>query len=315
VRGCLERQAGGIAERNSCRGPWTSSASLSVTLDRAKFGIPQRGALSFSVSNPLGAADMLLNGSGNLRGWGQTPFPDPSLLYVRGFDAQTQQYQYEVNRRFGQSRPQFVSMRSPVTLTATMRYDLGPTRERQSLAQQLRSGRSQPGMRMPEMMYRTLGSSGITNPLATILRQQDSLELTSLQADSIAAMNRRYLYQADSLWAPVAREFAALPAAYDEAAAYSLYLGARRAQVDLLTPIVVAARDLLTPQQRRRLPPNVASFLDPRQLALVRDGTGMYIGGGGLAPIGGGPGGGQMIQVMSAMGALGGGTVTEIIIR
>jgi hypothetical protein len=313
VRGCLARQAGEIAERNSCRGPWTSSASLNVTLDRAKFGIPQRGAVSFSISNPLGAADLLLNGSGNLRGWGQASFPDQALLYVRGFDAQTQQYRYEVNQRFGQSRPQFVSMRSPVTLTATMRYDLGPTRERQNLAQQLRSGRSQPGMRMPEMMYRTFGAGAITNPLATILRQQDSLELTSLQADSIAAMNRRYLYQADSLWAPVARAFAALPATYDERAAYARYLEARRAQVDLLAPIVVAARELLTPQQRRRLPSNVASYLDPRQLALIRDGTGMYIGGGGIAPMGGGAAGADIIRVMSAMGASG--AVTEIIIR
>jgi hypothetical protein len=313
TRSCLEKQLGGIAERNSCRGPWTSNASLNMTLDRAKFRIPQRGAISFSLSNPLGAADLLLNGSDNLRGWGQSGFTDQSLLYVRGFDAQAQQYRYEVNQRFGASRPQFVTLRSPATLTATLRYDLGPTRERQSLGQQMRSGRSQPGMRFPDAMFRSMGTSAILNPMATVLRQQDSLQLSTMQADSIAAMNRRYLYQADSLWAPVARELAAMPDRFDEGAAYNLYLNARRAQVDLLTPLVVATRDLLTPAQRRRLPANVLSFLDPRQLALVRDGTGMYISGAGLAPMGGAGGAIDVIRVMGAGGAMP--AMMEVIVR
>lgn len=312
TRKCLEQQAGGIAERNSCRGPWTSTASLSLTLDRAKFRIPQRGAISFTLSNPLGAADLLMNGSSNLRGWGQSAFPDQALLHVRGFDPQSGQFRYEVNERFGSTRPQFMTMRSPATLTANLRWDLGPTRERQSLTQQLRSGRSDPGMRFPDAMFRSMGANGITNPLATILRQQDTLQLSALQADSIASMNRRYIYQADSLWAPVARELAAMPDRFDAGLAHSRYLSARRAQVDLLTPLVVATRELLTPQQRRRLPPNVASFLDPRQLALVRDGTGLYVGGGGGMP-GGGGGMPATFQVMQAGGAMP--AVMEIIVR
>jgi hypothetical protein len=308
TRRCLEDQLGSIAGRNSCRGPWTSSASLNLTLDRAKFRIPQRGAISFSLSNPLGAADLLFNGSDNLRGWGQSSFPDQSLLYVRGFDAQAQRYQYEVNQRFGATRPQFATLRSPVTLTASLRYDLGPTREQQSLGQQLRSGRSQGGPRFPENFFRSLGASSVTNPLSTILRQQDSLQLNTLQADSIAAMNRRYLYQADSLWAPVAKELAALPAQYDEGMAYAMYLSARRAQIALFTPIAVATRELLTAEQRRKLPPAILNFLDPRHLALIRNGTGMYIGGAGLAPMGGGGAPGMMIQ-MAAQGQ-----ATEIMI-
>jgi hypothetical protein len=288
TRRCLESQLGSIADRNSCRGPWTSTASLNLTLDRAKFRIPQRGAVSLSLSNPLGAADLLVNGSGNLRGWGQSAFPDQALLYVRGFDAQTQQYRYEVNQRFGATRPQFATLRTPVTLTASLRYDLGPTREQQSLAQQLRSGRTQPGTRMPEQFFRMTASNAILNPLSTILRQQDTLQLSTVQADSIAAMNRRYLYQADSLWAPVARQLAALPAQFEEKTAYAHYLQARSAQVALLTPIAVATRELLTGEQRRKLPAPVLNFLDPRHLALIRNGTGMYIGGPAPGPMGGG---------------------------
>jgi hypothetical protein len=287
TRECLEKQLDRIAGRNSCRGPWTSSASLNITLDRAKFRMPQRASISFSLSNPLGAADLLVNGSGNLKGWGQNSFPDQSLLYVRGFDAATRQYRYEVNQRFGATRPRFVTLRSPVMLTASMRIDLGPTRERQMLGMQLRSGRTQAGSRYPESLFRSMGASGVPNPMSIILRSQDTLRLSALQADSIASMNRRYLYRADSLWRPVARELAALPIEYDEGVAYDRYIEARRVQIAMLADIVEAVRALLTPEQRRKLPANVVNVLDPRYLALIRNGTPMYVGGSGSALPGG----------------------------
>jgi hypothetical protein len=281
TRQCLEKQLGTIAGRNSCRGPWTSTASLNATLDRAKFRLPPRAGVSLSLSNPLGAADLLVNGSGNLKGWGQSPFPDPSLLYVRGFDPETRHYRYEVNQRFGATRPQFLTLRSPVTLTASIRYDLGPTREKQMLLQQLRAGSGMAGSPMAELMFRQIGAGGISNPLATILRSQDTLQLNALQADSIAAMNRRYTYRADSLWAPVGKYLAELPPHYHRDQAYRRYLNARHQQVDMLVPIVAAVRDLLTPAQRRKLPTSVTRMLDPQYLALVRSGTGLYTGSGG----------------------------------
>ena len=282
ARDCLERQLGTIAARNSCRGPWSSNASLTVTLDRVKFRMPRRANISFSLSNPLGAADLAVNGSGHLRGWGQSIFPDQSLLYVRGFDPSTQRYKYEVNQRFGVTRPELVAIRQPVVLSTTVRFDLGATRERQSLAQQLGFGRTIPGQRYPEALFRSVGVNSVTNPLASILRQQDSLRLTALQADSIAAMNRRYNYRSDSLWAPVARYFASLPAHYDEGGAYDRYLRARRAQIEMLMRIVPAVRELLTAEQRRKLPQLVVNILDPRYLVSIRDGTSMYGGTTGV---------------------------------
>ena len=290
ARSCLEKQLGQIASRNSCRGPWTSTAALNITLDRAKFRMPHRSSISFSISNPLGAADLLVNGSGNLRGWGQNISPDQSLLYVRGFDPETRRYKYEVNQRFGAVRPQFLVLRNPAVLTASVRYDLGPMRERQSLGIQLGNGRTQPGSRMPEQSFRAMGSNSVPNPMAAILRQQDSLRLTSRQADSIAAMNRRYTYRTDSIWAPVARYFASLPTRFDEEAVYDRYLDARRAQVDMLMHMVPAIRDLLTAEQRRRLPSQIVNVLDPRYLVSVRNGTGTYVGGaGGGQQFSGGP--------------------------
>jgi hypothetical protein len=286
ARDCLQRQIGRIAERNSCRGPWTSNASLNITLDRAKFRMPQRTSISFSISNPLGAADLLMNGSGRLRGWGQNISPDPSLLYVRGFDPATRRYTYEVNQRFGATRPQFLVLRNPATLTASIKYDLGPVRERQNLQMQLANGRTSPGTRFPEAALRSIAGASMPNPMATILRQQDSLRLTSRQADSIAAMNRRYTYRTDSIWAPVAKYLAGLPDHFDRDLAYDRYLQARHAQVDMLIRLVPAIRDLLTDEQRRKLPGQIVNVLDPRYLVSVRNGTGLYVGANTTGPVG-----------------------------
>jgi hypothetical protein len=302
TRECLRRQLGAIAERNGCRGPWSSGASLSATLDRARFRLPQRGSVSFSLSNPLGAADLLFNGSGSLRGWGQTSFADPSLLYVRGFDPVAGRFRYEVNPRFGATRPELLTMRSPVMLTVSMRLDLGATRERQSLAQQLASGRSAPGTRFPEQFFRSLGSGSVTNPMAVLLREQDSLRLTSVQADSIASMNRRYTYRADSVWAPVAAYLAALPGEFSEREAYDRYRRARRAQIEMLMEIGPTVRALLTPAQRRKVPPGVLNMLDRRYLVSIRNGSGTYVGGGPAGFFGGpvesfGGGGGESVVI------------------
>ncbi len=292
---CLESQLGTIAARNSCKGPWSSTASLQVTLDRAKFRMPQRASISFSLSNPVGAADLLVNGSSSLKGWGMSSSPDASLLYVRGFDATTGRYRYEVNQRFGATRPQLMAFRSPVVLTASMRFDLGQTREHQQLLQQLDNGRTQSGSRMPEQAFRNMGNSGVPNPMATILRQQDSLRLTSAQADSIASMNRRYQYRTDSLWTPVAKYLVALPVEYAGGEAFDRYLRARKVQVDMLIAAAPTIRALLTEEQRRKLPASVLNLLDSRYLVSIRNGTGLYVsgtsgGGGGFG--GGGFGGG-----------------------
>ena len=281
ARQCLAGQMGRIAARNSCRGPWSSTASLNVTLDRAKFRMPQRASVSFSLSNPLGAADLLVNGSDHLRGWGQTPSPDQTLLYVRGFDVSTQRYVYEVNQRFGATRPQFMALRSPVVLTTTVRFDLGPTREKQNVEQWVGAGRDRPGSKLPASFFRSNGPSSIMNPLTAILRQQDSLQLTTAQADSVAVMNRRYTYRSDSIWAPVGQQLGALPNEYDADEAYASYVRARRAQVDMLIRLAPEVNALLTPAQKRKLPAQVLNMLDHRYLRSIRSGVNTFVGGGG----------------------------------
>jgi hypothetical protein len=235
-----------------------------------------------------------MHGSGGLRGWGQQSFPDPSLLYVRGFDPATNRFKYEVNQRFGAVNTGSTTLRSPVTLTALMRFDLGPTRERQLLTAQLDQGRIRPGQKTQEFFWRAVyASGGIPNPLATLLRQQDTLKLSPAQADSIASLNRYYTVRNDAIWSPVARYFANLPDTYDRTAAYDRYISARKATIDLLISVAPAVKNLLTAEQQRRLPAQISTYLEPRYLASIRNGTATFTSGFfGADPFGGGGGGG-----------------------
>jgi hypothetical protein len=310
AKSCLQSQLGKFAGRNSCQGPWISTANMSVSFNPVKVRMPQRATISFQISNPLGAADLLMHGSDNLRGWGQPTNPDPQLLYVRGFDPATKRYKYEVNQRFGQTNQALGAFRSPVTLTAMMRFDLGPTREKQTLTQQLDRGRRTEGTKVPEQFLRAIyGTGGIPNPMATILRQQDSIHLTGMQADSLASMNRRYIIKNDQLWSPIAKEFANLPNGYDKSQVYDRYMTARKATIDELANLGPTIKSLLTAEQRRKLPTFITSYIDPRYLASIRNGTATFSGisgfsGGGFVPFGG--------DAIFAAGG-GGGTQTVII--
>jgi hypothetical protein len=308
ARECLQSQLGTLAGRNTCTAPWTSNANMSISFNPLKVRMPQRASLVFQLNNPLYAADLLFNGSANLKGWGQPKFPDNQLLYVRGFNAGTQTYSYEVNRRFGATNPASSAFRTPVTLTMALRFDVGPTREKQMLTQQLDRGRRTQGNKAPELMIRAMfGNGGIPNPMAALLRDQDTLKLTPVQADSIATMNRGYLIKLDQLWTPIVKEFAALPDTFEHDEAYHRYIVARRKTVDLMKELAPHIRALLTAEQYRRIPPFVASYLDPRYLATIRSGTAGFGSGlpGGFSPagvemmmVGGGGGGGMNVQII-----------------
>jgi hypothetical protein len=308
ARDCLHKELRLLAARNSCEGPWTSTANLSFTFNPMRVRMPQRATLSFNVSNPLGAADLALHGSNNLHGWGQPATPDQSLLYVRGFDAANGRFIYEVNQRFGATLPALSAFRVPVTLTAMLRFDVGPTRERQALTMQLDRGRRTDGQRIPEQIIRLMyGQGGVPNPMAQILRQQDSLHLTASQADSIASLNRWYSVRVDSIWSPVAKYLGDLPNRYDQDAAYDHYLSARRASVDLLSDLAPKVKQILTAEQQRKLPAFVASYLEPRYLASIRSGTASFTGTPMLP--------GAAAAVMGGVAGSGGGDRTVIITR
>jgi hypothetical protein len=299
ARECLLPQIGRFAGLASCTGPWTLAAnSVNLRFNPLKLRLPQRASLQFTVSNPLGGLDMLVHGSEKIHGWGRPAQPDATLLYVRGFDAENQRFKYDVNQRFGSTRPQqSIGRFSPVTLNVLLRVDVGPPQEQQQLIQLLNRGRRDNGVMATEASIKsTYITGGIINPMTTMLRQADLLKLTVAQADTISYMNRWFTLRLDSLWTPVAKSFAALPADYNEDEAVSTFKRARQASFDLMLRIAPTIQDLLTGEQKRLLPAQVASFLDERYLERVRTSTaGMSVGGPGGGGIGSAGGGSMMV--------------------
>ncbi len=281
---CLRSQMGGFASRNSCQGPWTMSGNLNINFNSLKIGLPQRANLSLQIANPLNGLDRLINGDDNLKGWGSNPAPDGRLLYVRGFDPTTNSYKYEVNERFGSTRPQQTTIRAnPTAITAQLRWDVGPTREQQQLLQQLDRGRTRAGNKPSLQQLRGTANVGLINPMQQLLQQSDTLKLTRKQADSLATLNRLYILKSDSIWTPVAKFLSELPDRYNHDEAYHRYKKAREQSIDILIDIAPGIKKMLTPAQIRILPTAVVNFLDKRSLSGLRSGTAgnnRFAGGG-----------------------------------
>ena len=273
ARACLANQLGRLAGFESCQAPWTEAAGLQIRFNPEKIGLPKRLQITLDVRNPLGIADLALHGANGIRGWGQTIPPDQNLLYIRGFDPTTHEFKYDVNERFGSTRPQQSAFHVLPYVSLTFSLDVGVPRERQLLTQRLDMGRVRPGTRQSADALKLLGTTTIPNPMAMILQQQDSLGLTRRQADSLATLSYAFALFADSVWTPVAEHLAAFGDHYDQADAYRAYQHARERTVDFLLTLVPHVKQVLTASQLRRLPPQLSNYLDERVLRFLRSST------------------------------------------
>jgi hypothetical protein len=272
VRSCLDKQLGTIAGKNSCEGPWSTSMSLRVSLVSQALKLPDRATISLGIANPLTGIDALVHGSNNLHGWGAPAFVDQNLLFVRGFDPATNTYKYDVNPRFGSNRQATALNLAPMQLTLDVRFDVGPERERQDLFLRLRGGRGGRGNKASEQQLRLQYARQYPNPFEQMLRQQDSLGLSNEVADSIAILNKTYGKAIDSIWTPVAKYLASLPEKYDLDEAYERVRTAENKSLDQMAIYGPAAKQLLTSEQVRKLPPFIALFLDNKAIRQVRPG-------------------------------------------
>ncbi|HUF25962.1 MAG TPA: carboxypeptidase-like regulatory domain-containing protein [Gemmatimonadaceae bacterium] len=279
VRECLESQIGRVANRNSCDGTWTPSLDLRANIRPTLPSIGRRLTLSVSAINPLTGIDQLIHGSNNLRGWGQPSRPDATLLYVRGFDAGTQQFVYEVNERFGESRTSRTAIRSPFQLAVTGRFSIGPDpRERmQEAMRQMgarfageRSGAGGPGGAGGGPGGAGRGAMGGTptemlerlmiNPVAGVLELRDTLGLSEEQVATLSVLS-------DSLQAKYAATAKALTDALGRAQGNadigSTFMQLRPRLEQVRTDMQDALRETenaLTPEQWAKVP---ASLKNP----------------------------------------------------
>ncbi|TVP46661.1 MAG: TonB-dependent receptor [Gemmatimonadales bacterium] len=122
---CIESQMGGFADRNSCRNGWTQTLDMRLGIRPNLPRLDRRMTVSVDASNLLTGFDQLVNGRDDMRGWGAGASADPTLLYVRGFDAASQAFRYEVNEGFGQDRRGVNALRAPFTIRLSARVALG----------------------------------------------------------------------------------------------------------------------------------------------------------------------------------------------
>ncbi len=200
---CVMNQLGTIAARNSCTGPWQPSLDLQANWRPNFLGLNRRLAVSFMTVNFLGGLDQWINGTDNLKGWGQFRAQDNTLLYVRGFDAATNRYNYEVNERFGATRNGANGITVPFQIGVQARYTLGPDRAREMINNMIRGGRGGGAGAGAAAGNPAGGAGGFPgaailnqNAASAILQLKDSLALTEVQvaaiqpiADSIATRN------------------------------------------------------------------------------------------------------------------------------
>jgi hypothetical protein len=212
VRGCLERQIGAVAARNSCLGPWQSTLDFQLNWRPAFWGLDHRLQISVITYNFLRGLDELLHGVNGAYGWGLQTRPDGTLLYVTGFNPATNAYAYQVNDRFGATYGSATAYRPPFQIGIQARLTIGPDRVRQAL-DAMRGGvrggfagfggaggsfGGEGGFR-PQLSVDALVSridSVLPNPAGIALTLRDSLKLDSGQVvlleplrDSLAARN------------------------------------------------------------------------------------------------------------------------------
>jgi hypothetical protein len=271
ARQCLERALGTIVDRNSCAGPWFSSLNLSVNLDAYRLHLGNRGQLFFTVNNSLAALDQLLHGPGNLQGWGQTPYPDPTLLLVRGFDPATNQFRYNVNPQFGSTAISQRAFRAPFGITIDFRMYVGPDRETQGIEGALRPTPLDSTTVLSEKQIKAKLSRNVQTPFEQLLRMLDSLKLTPAQVARINAMDTRYLTARDSVYNELAKYLAPLHGDYTGEEVRTHWHTAVMTVYHAIFDQVAELYALFTPEQRSKLPQGFTSqlTLTPSQVDLL----------------------------------------------
>jgi hypothetical protein len=246
---CLRQQVGTVAARNSCRGPWQAALDLQVNYRPSILRLERRLTVSISTINLLRGIDELVHGVNGAHGWGLTLQPDPTLLYVTGFDPTARRFIYEVNERFGATGRGANAFRAPFQIGIQAHLTIGPDRQ-QSALDALRGfgggGRGGGGGRF------ALGArldSLLPNPPAQVLALRDSIALTPEQITALAAAR-------DSLTG----ELHVIGDSMQSAAAQQAFARVRAQFAlarDAVTRSLVAIRGTLTTEQWNRLPESI----------------------------------------------------------
>ena len=236
---CLRRQLGRIAGPGSCRGHWSSTTNVFASLIRP---LPHTKIyFSTNFANPLALVDQLMHGSRDLRGWGAPSVPDPYLYYVKGFDSQSNSFNYIVNSSFGKSTRRTSQSRVPFRVTMEFSMLLGRSIDEQSLEQQLRVRPALKGSRATAAVLKERELRGMTDIYAHLLRLADSLVLSNNQVELFRERQKKLRVPADSIFGELAAYLSSLPEHYD----ISIALEQKRAARESMWAHIYAERAFL----------------------------------------------------------------------
>jgi len=255
VRGCLNRQLGAVAERNSCRGAWTQSLNVQW---QPRIPIKVQGryiVTNVALQNPLGGIDQLLHGANSMRGWGTRAAPDPVLLVPRGFDATGQRFRYDVNPRFGDTRAFRTLSREPFRITLDFSMNLSTPYDVQQLRRAIEPVRVKGGWERRSVDSLTaFYLRNTSNIHRLLLAESDSLFLSPQQINQLLAADSAYYLRIHAIYRPLAEYLATVPGGAAGAAALdSAKATDKRYWVSFWEQVDVA-RPIITPQQLGLLP-------------------------------------------------------------
>jgi hypothetical protein len=254
ARACVNAFAGQVAERNGCRGPWTASLNLQWRPVLPSV-IQKRFETTIYLQNVLGGLDQLVHGENDLRGWGSSAYPDPTLLVARGFDASAQRFRYDVNPRFAETRPSRMSLRDPFRISIDFSLRLSTDFDLQSLRRALEPVKVKSGWERRSadslMSFYLQNTSDI---FQSLLNESDSLFLRSDQisrlkrADSVFSVRVRAVYRPLGEYLSQFKDGVATKAALDSVAA------SQKAYWKIFWQQPEIADSLITPMQREMMP-------------------------------------------------------------
>ncbi len=213
VRDCLLGQIGSVAARNSCTGPWQPAFDIQLNIRPNVWGLDRRLTLSIVTTNLISGIDEVLHGENGAHGWGAVRLPDPTLLFVRGFDQSTNSYIYSVNERFGSTAASAAAFRVPFQIGFQGHFALGPDRTRDRLRAAFGGGRG--GRAGGDQQTTGPGSAsdfasrlgrGFTNPVTGIITLKDSLHLTPEQVAQLQPIAAQLDAKNDSIQAQIRKK-------------------------------------------------------------------------------------------------------------
>jgi hypothetical protein len=202
ARGCLRANLGAVAPRNGCRGPWTQSLNIQWRPPTPRrWG--NRVTPNIYLENVLAGIDQLVHGN-SLRGWGSPATPDPVLLVPRGFDATNRRFNYDVNPRFGDTRPRRTLFRNPFRVAIDFSFNLSTPYDLQQLRRAVEPVKGPTGWHRRTADSLTAFYLGRTSDIFKLLiEQSDSLFLSKAQVKALEVADSPYSARVRDLYLPL----------------------------------------------------------------------------------------------------------------